>query len=104
MITDLLFERAQRLRLHGLIENWDEIQDKQWLALFLQWEESARHKRSLSGVEALHILKNLNHLPNLIGDGLLYVIVMLLKDGCAWILSKMPSIQFFVVLMVLARA
>ena len=47
MITDLLFERAQRLRLHGLIENWDEIQDKQWLALFLQWEESARHKRSL---------------------------------------------------------
>ena len=103
MITDLLFERAQRLRLHGL-KTGMKFKTNNGLRCFFNGKKALDINGAWSGVEALHILKNLNHLPNLIGDGLLYVIVMLLKDGCAWILSKMPSIQFFVVLMVLARA
>ena len=47
MSSDLLFERAKRLRLHGLIEHWDEVKDKDWVKLLIQWEETARHQRSL---------------------------------------------------------
>lgn len=47
MTPNLLFERVQRLRFHGLIEHWDEIQNKDWVELLLQWEETARHQRSL---------------------------------------------------------
>ena len=46
MTPNLLFERVQRLRFHGLIEHWDEIQNKDWVELLLQWEETARHQRS----------------------------------------------------------
>lgn len=46
MTSDLLFECAQRLRLYGLIEHWNEIQNKDWVMLLLQWEEAARHQRS----------------------------------------------------------
>lgn len=47
MTYDLLFERAQRLRFHGLIEHWDEVQNKDWVESLLEWEETARHLRSL---------------------------------------------------------
>ena len=47
MTSNLLFERTQRLRFHGLIEHWDEIQNKEWVETLLQWEETARHQRSL---------------------------------------------------------
>jgi DNA replication protein DnaC len=47
MSTDFLFERARRLRFHGLIEHWSEVQKKDWVESLLQWEEIARHQRSL---------------------------------------------------------
>lgn len=44
--TDLR-DRACILKLHGLLEHWDEICDEPWLTEMLEWEEEARHRRSL---------------------------------------------------------
>lgn len=44
--TDLQ-DRACILKLHGLLEHWDEICDEPWLTEMLEWEEEARHRRSL---------------------------------------------------------
>ena len=42
-----LRERANALRLHGILQHWSEIADAQWLPGFIQWEEEARARRSL---------------------------------------------------------
>jgi len=42
-----LKERATALKLHGLIEHWEEIHDQPWLAPLLAWEENERTQRSL---------------------------------------------------------
>jgi DNA replication protein DnaC len=43
----LLQQRAQSLKLHGLLAHWSEIATSDWLAPLLDWEESARALRSL---------------------------------------------------------
>jgi len=45
--TPSLHDRACLLKLHGLLEHWDEICDEPWLPLFIEWEEEARRRRSL---------------------------------------------------------
>ena len=47
--TEQLKERARTLKLFGLIEQWDELQetDFEWITHLLQWEETQRHYRSL---------------------------------------------------------
>ncbi|MBI4879617.1 MAG: ATP-binding protein [Planctomycetes bacterium] len=40
-------ERALRLGLYGLLDNWEEIQDQPWVEHVLQLEEAARQRRSL---------------------------------------------------------
>lgn len=48
MITDdSLRQRAASLGLHGLVANWDQIPDTDWLAWLLQVEEAQRQHRSL---------------------------------------------------------
>lgn len=42
-----LHDRASILKLHGLLEHWDEICDEPWLTLLIEWEEEARCRRSL---------------------------------------------------------
>jgi DNA replication protein DnaC len=42
-----LRERAQRLGLHGLLANWDEVMSTEWLAPLLAYEEAERTRRSL---------------------------------------------------------
>jgi len=40
-------ERALRLGLYGLLDNWEEIKDEAWIEHFLKLEEAARQRRSL---------------------------------------------------------
>ncbi len=46
--TDLR-DRACILKLHGLLEHWDEICNEPWLAHVVDWEEETRRRRSLEG-------------------------------------------------------
>ncbi|HTO59231.1 MAG TPA: IS21-like element helper ATPase IstB [Pseudomonadales bacterium] len=47
MSHDLLRQRAQALRLHGLLAHWNEVADAPWLPTLLQWEENEHLRRSL---------------------------------------------------------
>jgi len=47
MNTDLLLQRAKGLKLHGLIQHWNEVADCEWVEQLIQWEEQGRSKRSL---------------------------------------------------------
>lgn len=40
-------ERAKRLGLYGLVENWDEVSAKDWIETLLEMEEAERKRRSL---------------------------------------------------------
>src|ERR1700709_2889871 len=40
-------QRAERLRLYGLLPPWAEARDAGWAASLLDWEESERARRSL---------------------------------------------------------
>ena len=45
--SDLLRQRAQALRLYGLLAHWNDIIDAPWLPPLLQWEEEEHLRRSL---------------------------------------------------------
>lgn len=47
MTNNLLLQRAQALKLYGLLSHWEDIQQAPWLTDIIQWEEDARAKRSL---------------------------------------------------------
>lgn len=47
MSTDLLFLRAKALKLHGLTENWQDIEDFGWVKQLIEWEEVYRSAKSL---------------------------------------------------------
>jgi DNA replication protein DnaC len=46
-MTERLRERAQLLRLHGVLAHWDEVASAKWLAELIDWEETERARRSL---------------------------------------------------------
>ena len=45
--VDLLRQRAQTLRLHGVLAHWSHVVDAAWLPPLLQWEEEEQIRRSL---------------------------------------------------------
>ncbi len=45
--SDLLRQRAQALRLHGVLAHWPDVANAPWLAPLLQWEEDELIRRSL---------------------------------------------------------
>src|ERR1700723_1562898 len=45
--SDLLRQRAQALRLHGVLAHWADVAGAAWLAPLLQWEEDEHLRRSL---------------------------------------------------------
>jgi DNA replication protein DnaC len=45
--SDLLRQRAQALRLYGLLAHWNDIIDAPWLPALLRWEEEEHLRRSL---------------------------------------------------------
>jgi DNA replication protein DnaC len=45
--TEQLHERANALRMYGLLAHWSEIADASWVGSLLQWEEQERARRSL---------------------------------------------------------
>ncbi len=47
MLPDLLLQRAKALKLHGLINHWDEVVDAEWLEKLVGWEETYRSQKSL---------------------------------------------------------
>ncbi len=47
MMTDLLLQRANTLKLHGLLSHWDDIKEAVWVPQLIAWEETARIQRSL---------------------------------------------------------
>ena len=47
MLPDLLLQRAKALKLHGLINHWDEVVDTALLERIITWEEAYRSQRSL---------------------------------------------------------
>ena len=42
-----LYERAQALKLYGVLSHWSEVKDTDWLADLIGWEETERAHRSL---------------------------------------------------------
>jgi DNA replication protein DnaC len=47
MSPELLLQRAKSLKLNGLIEHWNEINDLSWVESLLNWEEVYRKGKSL---------------------------------------------------------
>jgi DNA replication protein DnaC len=47
MTTDPLRQRANALRLYGLLAHWNEIAETSWLQTLIQWEEEEHIRRSL---------------------------------------------------------
>ena len=47
MTPDLLLQRVKALKLHGLINHWDEVVDATWLEQLISWEELYRSQKSL---------------------------------------------------------
>ncbi len=45
--TNTLKNRAQALKLHGLLAHWEEVESQSWLPELLAWEEQARTQRGL---------------------------------------------------------
>lgn len=45
--ADLLRQRAQALRLHGMLAHWPHVVNESWLPPLLQWEEEEQIRRSL---------------------------------------------------------
>lgn len=45
--TESLQDRANALRLYGLLAHWPELTDAHWVEPLLQWEEDERARRSL---------------------------------------------------------
>ena len=46
-MTAELKERAETLKLYGLLSHWDEVEQEPWLAQLLDWEETERARRGL---------------------------------------------------------
>ncbi len=46
-MTAELKERAETLKLYGLLNHWDEVEQEPWLASLLAWEETERARRGL---------------------------------------------------------
>lgn len=46
-MLDALKERAQALKLHGLLAHWDEVKHSDWANQLIAWEEAERQSRSL---------------------------------------------------------
>ena len=42
-----LYQRAQALKLYGLLTHWEEVKEAPWLADLLHWEETQRTDRGL---------------------------------------------------------
>jgi len=51
MLSEIILQRATALKLHGVINHWDEMKDEglSWLEQFITWEEYHRSQRSLDG-------------------------------------------------------
>jgi len=47
MLPDVLLQRAKALKLNGLVNHWDEVQDAPWIEPLIHWEEIYRSQRSL---------------------------------------------------------
>ena len=46
--NDKLLERAQALKLYGLVSHWEEVNDAEWIKSLIKWEETEKTQRSLS--------------------------------------------------------
>jgi DNA replication protein DnaC len=47
MSPELLLQRAKALKLYGLVENWTELSEHNWVEKLLTWEELYRSAKSL---------------------------------------------------------
>lgn len=47
MLPDLLLQRAKALKLHGLVDHWDEMNDSSVIEKIISWEEAHRSIKSL---------------------------------------------------------
>ena len=49
ILTDYLKQRAEALKLYGLIAHWDELTESMapWVATLIEWEEVERNRRGL---------------------------------------------------------
>lgn len=47
MSTEFLYQRAMALKLHGLIQHWNEVATEPWVEPLLRWEETIRSEKSL---------------------------------------------------------
>ena len=46
-MNEQLQERAEALKLHGLLAHWDDVSEQSWLAEMIEWEEHERARRGL---------------------------------------------------------
>lgn len=47
MTTNNLLARAKVLKLHGIVEHWNEVETTPWINDLIVWEETVRSQRSL---------------------------------------------------------
>lgn len=47
LLNEKLLEKLKKLKLHGLIANWDKIRETEWIQHLIEWEEKERSYRSL---------------------------------------------------------
>ena len=47
MTTDLLLQRAKRLKLYGVVNRWKDIEQTHWIEELIAMEEEERSRRSL---------------------------------------------------------
>jgi len=47
MTETLLLQRAQALKLYGLIAHWNEVEVSDWITKIIDWEEAERSNRGL---------------------------------------------------------
>ncbi len=46
-MNEQLQERAEALKLHGLLAHWDDVSEQPWLTEMIEWEEHERARRGL---------------------------------------------------------
>ena len=47
MTNNNLLDRTKALKLHGLLNHWDEVSQTSWIENLITWEEQERSQRSL---------------------------------------------------------
>lgn len=64
MTSDLLLQRANTLKLHGLLSHWEDVKETPWVQQLIEWEETARRQRSFERRRSTAHIERFNSLAD----------------------------------------